>query len=139
MTPRPAKTSKTPSKRPRTNTKRTPAAVNPKKQRPESPGKPPASLTADQRKMLRGLGHVLRPVVLVGKEGITDGVISSIKEALIDHELVKTRLLQSCDIDKDEAAQELSERAGAVLVQRIGKTILLYAPHPTDPVISLGS
>lgn len=89
--------------------------------------------------MLRGLGHVLRPVVLVGKEGITDGVISSIKEALIDHELVKTRLLQSCDIDKDEAAQELSERAGAVLVQRIGKTILLYAPHPTDPVISLGS
>lgn len=89
--------------------------------------------------MLRGLGHVLRPIVLVGKEGITDGVISSIKEALIDHELVKTRLLQSCDIDKDEAAQELSERAGAVLVQRIGKTILLYAPHPTDPVISLGS
>lgn len=114
--------------------KATPADAAP---RPKAPGVPPEHLTASQRKHLRGLGHPLEPLIRVGKDGITDTLVEGVRQALIDHELVKVKLLQSCELDKDEAATALSDRVGAALVQRIGKTILLYAPHPIDPTIVL--
>jgi len=105
--------------------------------RPEKPGKPPAKLSSGQRKHLRGLAHPLKPIVLLGKEGITEGVVRTVQEALIDHELIKVKLLQSCPLDKNEAAARISEEAGALLVQLIGKTCILYAPHPINATIKL--
>jgi RNA-binding protein len=105
--------------------------------RPEKPGRPPTSMTSAQRKHLRGLAHALKPLVLLGKEGINDGVVRSVQEALIDHELIKVKLLRSCPLAKDEAAVRIADEAGAALVQRIGKTCILYAPHPTHAVIQL--
>jgi RNA-binding protein len=121
----------------KSDSKRKAPAPPPKPDRPKAPGRAPANLTANQRKHLRGLGHELSPLVLVGKDGITDGVIESVREALIDHELVKVKLNRNCDVDKDDAASQISTRAGAAMVQRIGKTMLLYAPHPDKPVIEL--
>lgn len=111
----------------------------PRKERPASPGRPPATLTHAQRRHLRGLGHPLAALVQVGKDGITDGVVLGIREALIDHELVKVKLNQNCELDKEDAERELPERVGAALVQSVGRTFLLYAPHPTDPRIVLPS
>jgi RNA-binding protein len=89
------------------------------------------------RKVLRGLAHPLQPVVWIGKDGVTDGVIASVREALIDHELIKVRIQTNAELDKHDAANETAFRARAALVQLIGKTIILYAPHATDPRIEL--
>ena len=129
------KSGKTPSKR-KFVVKKKLAEKGPNS-RPEKPGTPPKSLTGAQRKHLRSLAHPLKPIVLLGKEGITDGVVRTVQEALIDHELIKVKLLQSCPLDKNEAAVRISEEAGALLVQLIGKTCILYAPHPTDATIAL--
>jgi len=94
-------------------------------------------MTAGQKKYLRGLGHHIDPLVRIGKEGVTESLIESVRQALIDHELVKVRLLKSCDLDKNEASEDVAQRAGAFLVQRVGKTMLLYAPHPDEPVLKL--
>jgi RNA-binding protein len=51
-------------------------------------------LTSKQRAYLRSLAQRLRPVVFVGKEGISDAVVQAASEALAAHELIKIRVLR---------------------------------------------
>jgi RNA-binding protein len=87
-------------------------------------------LTSRQLRDLRGRGHKLKAIVRIGKDGINDAVIDAIEKALSSHELVKVKLIQGCLLDKDEAAKDLSDRTSSTLVQRIGRTSLLYRPRP---------
>ncbi len=97
------------------------------------------SLSGKAVRYLRSLGHNLEPVVQVGKEGIKPSVIQAIDRALIDHELIKIRLLSEAPVDRQDAADSLSSETGAALVQILGKTILLYRAHPENPKIILPS
>ena len=99
--------------------------------------KAPVTLANNQKKYLRGLGHSLNPLLQVGKEGVSDGFIKQLQVVLLDHELVKVKILQNSPMSKEEVEAALMDKAGAILVQRIGKTFLLYAPHPDEPVIKL--
>ena len=92
--------------------------------------KTPQALTNDQKKQLRRFGHELTPLVNIGKEGLTDNVIESIDEALRAKELIKVKLLNTAPIDKHSAAREIPQRTGSLLVQLIGKTVLLYRANP---------
>lgn len=94
------------------------------------------SLTGKQVRFLRARGHHLKPLVLVGKEGITPQLIDSVVENLSVHELVKIKLLDSCPVDRKTAADHLREQTTSHLVQILGRTILLYkaAEKPTIPL-----
>ena len=94
-------------------------------------------LNGKQRRYLRGLGHDLEPVVMLGKEGITDGVVGALAEALGTHELVKVKLGQSFPDDRHDGAARLAARSGAELVQVLGNTLLLYRPREEEPTIRL--
>ena len=48
-------------------------------------------LSERQRKYLRGLGHALNPVLLIGQHGVTPAVIAEAQRALHDHELIKVK------------------------------------------------
>lgn len=88
-----------------------------------------------QRRFLRGLAHPLRPVVQVGDEGPSAGVVSALDQALLDHELVKVRLHQPAD--KRATASELAARTGAEVCGVVGHTVILYRRHPELPRIEL--
>lgn len=94
-----------------------------------------SELSGHQRKFLRGLAHPLRPVVQVGHDGITDGVVQAVEQALLDHELIKVRMHEPAD--KKAMATELARRSGAALCGLIGHTAILYRPHPETPTIQL--
>ncbi len=96
----------------------------------------PGSLRGKQRTFLRGLGHHLDPVVLVGKEGLTDGLVGATAAALEQHELIKVRFSDNAG-DRHELAAELAVRAGATLIQVVGRVALLYRPRAKDPAIKL--
>ncbi|MCA0147524.1 MULTISPECIES: ribosome assembly RNA-binding protein YhbY [Rossellomorea] len=83
-------------------------------------------LTGKQKRFLRSEAHHLNPVFQVGKGGVNDNMIKTIGEAIETRELMKISILQNCDMDKTEVAQELSEGVGAEIVQIIGNTIVLY-------------
>lgn len=87
-------------------------------------------LSGKQTRFLRGLGHALEAKVLVGREGLSDNLLTSLKDVLTAHELVKVKLGQNCPLKKREAADLLARRTQAAMVQLIGKTILLYRPNP---------
>lgn len=88
-------------------------------------------LTGAQKKHLRGLAHHLKPVVQVGKNGVTGPVLESIDQALDDHELIKVRLADPQG-RKRELAEEIAERSGAAVVGLVGHVVTLYRRHP-DP------
>ncbi len=95
-------------------------------------------LTSKQRAFLRREAHRLKPVVLVGSEGVTDAVIASVLDALNTRELLKVKLQESAPIPVRDAATELTERIeNAHVAQTIGRTIVLYRPDPDEPEIRL--
>lgn len=83
-------------------------------------------LTGKQKRHLRSLAHHLDPIFQVGKGGVNDHLIRHIEEAIEVRELIKVSVLNNCAEDSDEVAAELAAKSGAELVQRIGKTIVLY-------------
>jgi len=96
------------------------------------------SLTSKQRAHLRKLAHHLKPVVLVGSDGVTPPVLDSVREAFNTRELLKVKLQESAPLDVREAADELSHRLDDVhAVQTIGRTAVLYRRDPDDPEIEL--
>ena len=93
------------------------------------------SLTPKQRRHLRSLGHHLDPVVHVGKDGITPGLVTALDDALETHELVKIRVGQNAVIEKSDAADALAHQTGSEVAQILGNTVLLYRRHPDEPKI----
>ncbi len=88
----------------------------------------PKPLTGKQARFLRGLGHDLEPLVLVGKEGVTGAVAAALEVNLVAHELVKVRIGQGCGGDRHEVAEQLAARTGSQVAQVLGRTVLLYRP-----------
>lgn len=96
------------------------------------------SLTSKQRAHLRKLAHHLKPLVLVGSDGVTEAVLASLLDAFNTRELLKVKLQESAPLDVREAADAISAAMGDVHpVQTIGRTIVLYRPDPDDPEIEL--
>ena len=83
-------------------------------------------LSGAQRKYLRGMAHYLKPVVQMGKNGLTDTVVESIDKALSDHELIKVRIAPSADGGKRELADEIAERTRSAWVGLVGFIVILY-------------
>ena len=92
-------------------------------------------LSERQRKYLRGLGHALNPVILVGNSGMTTGVIAEAKRALHDHELIKVKFRSAEREARDSGLAELAAATDSVLVQRIGHTALYYKRRNDRPGI----
>ena len=87
-------------------------------------------LTGKQVRYLRGLGHHLKPLAMLGREGITDSVIAAVDAVLDAHELVKVKVGSGCPLDRREAAASLAAKTSDAEVQVIGKTILLFRQNP---------
>jgi len=85
-------------------------------------------LTGKQNHFLRGLGHHLQPVVMVGKDEITASIIKSTDEALELHELIKIKIQDGCIMDRKDVAGALAHKCNAAVAQILGRTILLFRP-----------
>jgi RNA-binding protein len=100
---------------------------------PTSPKKRSLMPSTPLRRRLRSAGHALPPLVRVGKEGVTAGLVKHLELALFDHELVKIKLEAECPQDRFQVAEAMGEVPGVNVVQILGKTLLLYKRHPQEP------
>ena len=83
-------------------------------------------ITTKQRAHLRGLGNALDPVMQIGKEGVSENVLTSINLLLEARELVKIKVLKNCDDDVKCIANSIASKIGADVVQVIGNIFILY-------------
>ncbi len=82
-------------------------------------------LTGLQKRHLRGLAHPLKPLVQVGKNGLTDAVVEAVDQALDSHELIKVRVSDSSE-GRKELALALAERSESHWVGTVGHVVTLY-------------
>ena len=94
-------------------------------------------LTEHQKKHLRGLGHRLKPVVLIGEAGLSEGVRAEFEQTLEHHELIKIKVRVGDRGERDRLIEDLCATGGAELVQRIGNTALLFRRNPEQSKIIL--
>ena len=97
------------------------------------------NLSDTQKRHLRGLAHALKPVVMVGQQGLRESVLSEIDLALTAHELIKVRV--GAD-DRDSRAQlinEISTQCQADVVQSIGHVAVLFRRNTKKPKVALPS
>ena len=100
---------------------------------PTTPRKRALMATGALRRALRAHGHALKPLVQIGKAGVTRGVLGQLAQALFDHELVKVRIATECPVDRFAVADELAAQPGTQVVQILGRIVLAYKRHPDKP------
>ncbi|HHH48371.1 MAG TPA: ribosome assembly RNA-binding protein YhbY [Gammaproteobacteria bacterium] len=84
------------------------------------------SLTSKQKRHLRALAHKLKPVVMVGNAGLSEGVIGEIDGSLAHHELIKVRLGGMGRDDRTAAIEEVCRKTASELVGSIGHIGIFY-------------
>ena len=85
-----------------------------------------------RRRQARGELHGERPVVQVGKSGLTDAVVVSVEEALSARELIKVRVGRSCSVDPEDVARALAVALRAEVVGVVGRNVMLVRPRPVE-------
>ena len=90
-------------------------------------------LSGIQAKYLRGLAHVLKPVVFVGQKGVTSALIESAEQAFQRHELIKVKFIDFKEKkQKKEIAAVIENKTNSQLAGMIGHIAIFYKQHP-DP------
>lgn len=83
-------------------------------------------LTPRGRQELKARAHKLKPVVMVGGNGVTEAVLKEIDRALTDHELIKVRIAAEDRETRKALLAEVSNATDAELVQSIGGIVVLF-------------
>jgi RNA-binding protein len=87
------------------------------------------TLNGYQRRHLRGLAHPLKPVVQVGKAGLSPSVLAAVDDALETHELIKVRLVGD-KAEKKEMISAFEDELHCGQVGLVGHVATLYRQHP---------
>ena len=94
-------------------------------------------LSESQKKFLRGLGHQLKPVIMVGDAGLSDSLMKEFDATIDHHELIKVRVRAVDRVTRDNMISELCDKGAALLVARIGNVALIYRRNDEKPQIPI--
>ncbi len=83
-------------------------------------------LTSKQRAQLRSLANGIDTIVIVGKDGVGDNLVTQVNDALESRELVKGKVLETCEYTPREICDQLSKLTRSEQVQVIGSKFVLY-------------
>ncbi|MEN6373795.1 MAG: ribosome assembly RNA-binding protein YhbY [Smithella sp.] len=86
-------------------------------------------LKSSVKKNLRSQAHHLKPVVMVGRNGVSEQLIASVDAALKDHELIKVKFLDFKE-EKKEISEEIAAVTKSEVVGIIGNIAIFYRQHP---------
>lgn len=84
------------------------------------------TISTEQRKHFRTLGHNLKPVVTIAGNGLSEGVLEELNRALNDHELVKIKLAITDRELRKQVVTDMCQQAPCELIQEIGKIALIF-------------
>jgi RNA-binding protein len=83
------------------------------------------NLTVTEIKKLKSRAHHLKPLIQIGKNGLTPSLITAVDKALFDHELIKIRF-QDFKEEKKDLAARIEEETGCEMISMIGNVLTVY-------------
>ena len=84
------------------------------------------------KKELRKNSYSLKPIVIIGQNGLTNTVISEIDASLNAHELIKIRFREPNKDKRDEKCLQIQKNLGAEIIHQIGFIVVFYRPKPKN-------
>jgi RNA-binding protein len=77
---------------------------------------------------LRSEAKILEPLLRIGKNGLTEGMVNEIKHMLTKKRLIKIKMLRAFyeSKEKDKLVSEIAEKTGSILVESVGNIIVLH-------------
>ena len=84
------------------------------------------SLTEKHKRMLRGRGHDLKPVVSIGNSGLSKAVLRELELSLEHHELMKIKIAAADREQRRNIIEQICTTFNTELVQAIGHIALVY-------------
>ena len=88
-------------------------------------------LRGKEKRFLRSLAHHLDPVVMVGKNGLSQNLIDKLEEALNSHELIKVKFVEFKN-EKKILAEKMAGMTGSEVAGMIGHNAILFRQHPEE-------
>lgn len=86
------------------------------------------NLSNKQKQFLKSQAHHLKPVVMIGANGLTEGVLAEIEKAINFHELIKVKVSTEERETKKLICEAIVRETKAVQVQLLGSMLTLYKP-----------
>ena len=84
------------------------------------------NLSNKQKQYLKGLAHSIKPIIQLGGNGLTEGVLAEIENALGHHELIKIKVPTDDREEKTLIMDAIIRETGAVKLQVIGHTLIMF-------------
>lgn len=94
-------------------------------------------LTSKQRAYLRSLANSIDTILMVGKGGLSDQIYKTADDAITARELIKGKVLETCELSVRDVADTIAAEINADVVQVIGTKFVLYRKNEDEPVIVL--
>lgn len=83
-------------------------------------------LRGKERARLRSQANILKPIVMIGKDGLTETVIDQIDQIIEIRELIKIKIQNNSAEDAKTVAEEVARELKAEVIQVIGGIVVLY-------------
>jgi RNA-binding protein len=91
------------------------------------------TISESQKKFLRGKGHQLKPVIIIGDSGLSESLLLEYENTIDRHELIKVRVRSGDRQTRNAIIDELCDKSGASLVTRIGNVALVFRRNADKP------
>ncbi|EDS72145.1 YhbY family RNA-binding protein [Anaerofustis stercorihominis] len=87
-------------------------------------------MNSKERSLLKKEASKMQPIIHIGKDGMSDNIVTQADDALKVRELVKGKIQQNSLEDVRESAEYLAEKTNSEVVITIGSTFVLYRRNP---------
>jgi len=88
-----------------------------------------SELTNAKIRELKARAQLLKPILKMGKDGLSAQFLAEVDKTLQHRELIKVKFEQFKE-QKKELAISLAEKSGSHLITRVGHVAVLYRPKP---------
>ena len=91
-------------------------------------------MSLSKKKLLRGQGHKLKPIITISDKGLSEALINEFEKTIDHHELIKIRIRNSDRKSRIETLEELCHMTKSFLISSIGNTAIIFRKNskPTE-------
>ena len=82
-------------------------------------------MNSEKKKQFKAQAHVLKPVIIIGQNGLTESVLKEIEITLETHELIKIKIRADRE-ERKQICQQIVTKTQSEQIQTIGQILVIY-------------